>query len=104
MGSVDMLKVASAQRLLAIGLLVITVGVGALPNWDPESPSATRADPGRRDGYGDPLPAGALARFGTTRFRHPGMARTIEFVPNRPELVSAGADSTIIFWDTATGR
>src|SRR5258708_741623 len=98
-----MLKVASAQRLLAIGLLVVTVGVSAIPNWHPESRSTMRADPGRRDGYGNPLPAGALARFGTTRFRHPGMPGTVSFVPNRPELVSAGADGTIIFWDIGTG-
>jgi WD40 repeat protein len=61
----------------------------------------------RVDLYGDPLPAGAIARLGTLRFRSADgfymMGRSsLEWTPDGRFLVSGGARSAII-WDAATG-
>lgn len=63
------------------------------------------------DALGDPLPPGAVARLGSTRFWHEG-TRAIAFSAGDKELATMGvrrtaADSfvsTIRWWDAATGR
>jgi WD40 repeat protein len=55
------------------------------------------------DLYGDTLPAHALVRFGTTRLRHAGEVLCLTFAPTG-QLVSAGADGVLHFWDPQTGR
>src|SRR5262249_30229368 len=57
----------------------------------------------RLDRHGDPLPAEALARLGTVRFRHGDTIRSLDFTPDGREIVSYGEDG-IRIWDAATGR
>ncbi|HEY1191992.1 MAG TPA: sigma-70 family RNA polymerase sigma factor, partial [Gemmata sp.] len=59
-----------------------------------------------RDRYGDPLPAGAVARLGTLRFRlgAPGGMSSVAFASNGTVLVSNHGGGTIHFWDAASGR
>jgi WD40 repeat protein len=60
----------------------------------------------RPDLYGDPLPPGAIARFGTTRLRHT-KSRGLEdaaFSPDGKILASIGGDSCLRLWDTASGK
>jgi WD40 repeat protein/beta-lactamase regulating signal transducer with metallopeptidase domain len=59
-----------------------------------------RADDIPVDFYGDPLPAGAMARLGTMRLRH-GQAKFV-FSPDSRTLVSWN-HSEIRFWDPADG-
>jgi RNA polymerase sigma factor (sigma-70 family) len=55
-------------------------------------------DPGAGvDGYGDPLPAGALARMGTVRWRH--ATGPAVFMPDGKSLFTWG-----LLWDAATGK
>ena len=54
--------------------------------------------------YGDPLPEGAVARLGTTRWRHDGEAWATAFSPNGKVLACAAFNGLIYLWDTATGR
>lgn len=50
-----------------------------------------------------PLPEHAVARLGTTRFRHAGGATCVVFVDGGKLLVTAGSDQAIRVWDVQTG-
>jgi RNA polymerase sigma factor (sigma-70 family) len=68
-----------------------------------EAPGQERAGP-PRDLFGDPLPAGALARLGTVRFRHGNSVYGMLLSPDGKTVVSYGGNPSITFWDAATGR
>ena len=57
----------------------------------------------RRDLHGDPLPAGAIQRLGTTRFRPGGQIYALAVSPDGKWAVTGG-QGTVRFWDIATGR
>jgi WD40 repeat protein len=59
--------------------------------------------PGRTDCYGDPLPAGALARFGTVRLRHSDWVKTVAVSPDGKWIASTRC-SGIWLWHAATGK
>jgi len=56
------------------------------------------------DPFGDRLPAGAVARLGTIRFRHGAHACAIAFAPDGRSLASAGFHAVVHIWDRATGK
>ena len=58
--------------------------------------------PAPTDPAGDPLPAGALARLGTTRFLHAARPTQIAYAPDGATLTSF--DGALYFWDPMTGR
>jgi WD40 repeat protein len=51
-----------------------------------------------------PMPAGALARLGTTRFRHSQVIAAIAFSPDGKLVATGTFSSGIRLWDTATGK
>jgi WD40 repeat protein len=55
-----------------------------------------------KDRYGDPLPAGALARLGSIRMRHAGSVRFVAFAGDI--IISAGEDGWTHRWEAATGK
>jgi WD40 repeat protein len=64
-----------------------------------------RADqPAKLDIYGDPLPAGAIARLGTVRGRHGDGASFVAFLPGGKVILTLGRDETVRQWDAATGK
>jgi WD40 repeat protein len=68
-------------------------------------PAHAAADPvpeARVDRYGDALPAGAIARLGTIRYRFAGGG--LAFLPDSKTVVSVRASHAISFWDARTGR
>jgi WD40 repeat protein/DNA-directed RNA polymerase specialized sigma24 family protein len=57
----------------------------------------------QRDRAGDPLPADALSRLGTTRFRQGAIIDHLAFGPGGKTLASCGRDG-LRFWDAADGK
>jgi WD40 repeat protein len=52
----------------------------------------------------EPLPPGALVRFGSAKFRLPQGAATLTFSPDSKQLISGDNQGTIQAWDVATGH
>jgi len=63
----------------------------------------TKVDARRTDRNGDPLPAGAMARLGTVRFRNEDGFRSLAYTPDGRMLVSGGWGGARI-WDSTTGK
>jgi WD40 repeat protein len=61
-------------------------------------------DAAKTDRNGDPLPAGALARFGTLRWRHGDTVTFVAFLPGGKAVLTASADNTLRLWDKDTGK
>ena len=55
------------------------------------------------DGFGDPLPAGAVRRFGTIRLRQPH-AHFLLFAPDGKTFIAGSGHEPLGVFDTATGR
>jgi WD40 repeat protein len=101
-------------KFLALALLVGVVTTGAVgyrhsANTDPpsqsEEPKATRPEPAPKvDHFGDPLPAGAVVRMGTVRFRHGGEIGQVAFSPDSKILAGASRDDSVCLWDARTGK
>jgi RNA polymerase sigma factor (sigma-70 family) len=99
------------RTLLALLLVVGVVGLGgsllgakrdASPPQvaaQPEAPATPRVDL-----HGDPLPAQAITRLGTVRFRHPTWQIVGLAALDNNTLVSVGEDNKIFFWDIQTGK
>jgi RNA polymerase sigma factor (sigma-70 family) len=109
--SIPMLKL----KTVCLGLAVVAaVGLGAgllfAPAPEPETPAASsppatvqaKAEP-RRDRYGDPLPAGAVARLGTLRFRASGEIQALAFAPDGKTL-AVSSHSGLDLFDAANGK
>jgi WD40 repeat protein len=67
-------------------------------------PDAKPASSPSTDSAGDPLPAGAVARLGVTRFRHGGGNGGLAISPDSKTLVTTGEGGNIRFWDIASGK
>jgi WD40 repeat protein len=105
--------------LLALMLGVVGGGVGwAVLQKPPAEASPARPDPSEKkdnrpsaakqrpkldEGTDDPLPAGAVARLGTLRFRHGDSIHDIALGADGKTIVSA-AGKIVHVWDLATGK
>ncbi len=56
------------------------------------------------DGAGDELPARALQRFGTARWRHGSGIQCLAFAPVGQIIAAGGGHDPIRLWDSVTGR
>jgi RNA polymerase sigma factor (sigma-70 family) len=107
-----------AVLLLVAGVLAVGAGLVAhqvLAAQQPDGKSMPAGGPRpakdengpqpvRTDRYGDPLPAGAVARLGTVRLRHGFSTYAFAFTPDGKVLASASAGRGLCLWDAATGR
>jgi WD40 repeat protein len=79
--------------------LVLTLAAATSPRSKPGDAAAPRLD-----AAGDPLPAGAIARLGTIRFRHGCAIEAIAFSADGKTVASAANDGSIVLHDTSTGK
>jgi WD40 repeat protein len=56
------------------------------------------------DRQGDPLPEGAVARLGTTRWQHGGVVTFAAFLPDGKSVVTVSEDRTIRLWAHPSGK
>jgi RNA polymerase sigma factor (sigma-70 family) len=71
----------------------------------PQAPPPRAEDgPGRTDLHGDPLPPGALARLGTTRWRLPGEVEFLAFLADGKRVLSVSRDGLCQVWEAPGGR
>src|SRR5262245_57946276 len=85
------------KHLLAFICLISGGVLSAQP--DRKSPSSQSLT----DSIGVPLPAGAIARLGGTRFRRGG-GGAMAISPDSSTLVTTAESGNIRFWDIATGK
>ena len=97
---------AGAVVLAVVSLISAGAGLVALAGRDigpPSPPGSPQGEPAARAGapaadrYGDPLPKGAIARLGTTRFRHGDGFPRVFFAPDGKTLVTARGEARV--WD-----
>jgi RNA polymerase sigma factor (sigma-70 family) len=99
--------------LLSAGVLAAGAGLvchRVLAAKQPELPSRDVKEsekvPQRQltDRYGDPLPAGAIRRLGTTRLRNGWHTQAVAFSPDGKVLASTGYGRGLCLWDARTGQ
>ncbi len=117
--SMMLIKLKTMAALVAAACLIAT-GAGVLLHEEPTAPAVAvavsavdetkhAAVPSEKeevlvDRHGDPLPAGALARLGTTRFRQGSIVYCAAFSPDSKSIAAASAGEGGIVWETATGK
>ncbi len=87
--------------VLILGLLSGSAGIAVLQKAAvPEAPKVERDD---REEPKEPLPAGAVQRLGTLRFRHGDPIRCIALGADGDRVISV-AGKCVYVWDLATGK
>src|SRR5262249_45080037 len=84
---------------MSLVLLFAMAGSAAAADRKDSTPQKTP----KLDLYGDPLPAGAIARIGSIRLRHTGLSDLV-YLQGGKIILSAGADRVLRWWDRASGR
>jgi WD40 repeat protein len=94
------MSLSRTLSLAAVALLGLLTPPGQA---QPPNPSAEDPAP-KVDRLGDPLPPGARARLGTSRFRQNGTIQFVGYSADGRMLLAAGTDQTLRFWDSRTGK
>jgi RNA polymerase sigma factor (sigma-70 family) len=108
------LRSAARTKLVAGGaiaaILLAGVAWAAGPGRGPPPPPVVGAAPtdphaaASADAAGDPLPGGATARLGTTRFRHMHTVRSVAFTADGKAVITRSWDETSRVWSLPDGR
>ena len=103
---VSLRSASRRRRAVAFSLLIVACVVahsaGAIVAAEPAATKQSTADRPATDSLGDPLPAGALLRLGTTRFHAPSSNYEMTLSPDEKTVVTVGHQ--LMVWDTKTGK
>jgi WD40 repeat protein len=103
------LRIAPTVSLAAVAMTLVagTVLLDAAGDPPPKPAEEKRAEPEpvkRVDAFGDPLPAGAIARLGTLRFNHGGDGSAdVRYSTDGKWVLSSGGGNARV-WDVVTGK
>jgi RNA polymerase sigma factor (sigma-70 family) len=97
------LAAAAALAVCVLGAGLSLRGPAASPAPSPAGAAQAARRPAGDDLPGEPLPAGAVARIGTRRFRHEDNIQAVAFLPGG-RLVATAAGDTVYLWEAATGK
>jgi WD40 repeat protein len=97
--------VSPHQRLLLlfVSLACVQPALSEPPMTQGEPKAPKQGGPVLCDCYGDPLPSGAVARFGTVRLRHSGEVESVALSPDG-KLIASAASWNASVWDAGTGQ
>jgi RNA polymerase sigma factor (sigma-70 family) len=99
------LVVAASCAVLGIGLLACHADADrAEPAAEAGPIQPARVHKPRLDLHGDPLPAEALVRLGTLRFRAGGSIAALAFAPDAATIVAHATHGFVSVFDAANGR
>src|ERR1700689_5637191 len=87
-----------------VNMLAVAVSPGAAQQGNALGVDDTGRTAEKTDRHGDPLPAGALARFGTARWHHAAAVNFVAFLPDGQTVLTAAPDGTVRTWQRATGK
>jgi WD40 repeat protein len=90
-------------RLTLIALLALWLPHAGSSQGPATAGPAPKQEP-KRDRHGDPLPDGAVARLGTSRFRHESPLRFVAFSPDGTKIVSSAGSTGFQVWEAGSGR
>jgi WD40 repeat protein/beta-lactamase regulating signal transducer with metallopeptidase domain len=94
-----------AVAMLAAVICLVVAGVGPLRSAAEDKKPAQNPDArATADAHGDPLPAGAQARLGTTRLRHAANVTFVSILPGGKKVITGSQDGTIRLWDLDKGK
>ncbi|MCI0458952.1 MAG: WD40 repeat domain-containing protein [Gemmataceae bacterium] len=85
-------------------LTALTLLAAVSPTWASAQEQGGGPRPVASDPDDVPLPAGSVARLGTSRFRNGGSIYDFAFSPDGKVLATAGSGNNMRFWDAATGK
>ena len=95
------------QLFLSMRAIPLFAAIFCVAHAEGQEPRSGRNAAGkgdvRHDRGGLPLPAGAIARFGSMHLRHEGLTDFV-FLSDGQSLLTAGIDLTLRYWDLNTGQ
>ena len=97
-----LLAIRAAVSLISAIAVSAAASAACLAGAPAAAPGAAKRP--RTDLRGDPLPPGAFARLGTSRFLHGANIRSLAYSPDGRVLASSGDDALIHLWDPTTGK
>lgn len=97
-GGAEIWSVADLLGAASVVPTAAEVAAAAEPLLPPEPQKA------RQDAHGDPLPAHAIARLGTTRGRTTNRINAVRFAADGEHLWVADYYGNVLYWNPATGQ